>query len=182
MELKAPFLESDRLYLEPLSFKHLSQKYVNWLNDPEVNIYLESGGDYTQKKLEEFLKNVVSKDILFWAILLKTSNKHIGNIKIDPVNLKHGLCEYGIMLGDKSEWGKGFAKEASLAVIDYCFNILNIRKMTLGVVENNVKGVELYKKIGFIIEGVFKDHCFYNNQYCNTLRMALFNKHYTAKR
>lgn len=180
--MKVPVLSSERLMLEPLSLIHLSQEYVNWLNDPEVNVYLDSGGGYTMEKLENFLKEIQDKNILFWAILLKKSHKHIGNIKINPVNLKHGLCEYGILLGDKNEWGKGFAKEASLTVIDYCFNTLNLRKMTLGVVENNVRGVELYKKIGFEVEGVFRNHGFYNNHYCNTLRMALFNESYTPER
>lgn len=176
----APELRSNRLVLEPLSSSHLSQEYVNWLNDPEVNIYLDSDGGYTIEKLEEFLKDVEKKEILFWAIHLNHNHKYIGNIKIDPINLKHGLCEYGILLGDKNEWGKGIAKEASLIVIDYCFNTLNLRKMTLGVVEKNVNAVDLYKKIGFIVEGVFKDHVFYNNQFYTTLRMSLFNKNYTS--
>ena len=178
--MKAPVLSSKRLLLKPLSLSNLSQEYVNWLNDPDVNVYLDSGGDYTIEKLKNFLQEVEDKSILFWAIHLNHNDKHIGNIKIDPVNLKHGLCEYGILLGDKNEWGKGFAKEASLMVIEYCFKTLNLRKMTLGVVENNVNAVELYKKIGFNVEGVFKDHLFYNNQFCTTLRMALFNKNYTT--
>jgi ribosomal-protein-alanine N-acetyltransferase len=179
--MKAPILRSNRLILVPLSMSHLSQEYVNWLNDPEVTFFLDSGGDYTFEKLNNFLEDVENKDILFWGIHLNHDQKHIGNIKIDPVNLKHGLCEYGILLGEKSEWGKGYAKEASLMVIDYCFNVLNLRKMTLGVVEDNENAVTLYKNLGFIIEGVYKDHRFHNNQYWNTLRMALFNKRYKFK-
>ena len=40
------------------------------------------------------------------GIHLKENCKHIGNIKIDPINKKHGTGEYGIMMGDKDEWGK----------------------------------------------------------------------------
>ena len=82
--MKAIELESERLFYEPLSQKHLSFAYVNWLNDVEVNTYLESGGNYTIQLLSDFLKEQEQKDILFWAIHLKDSNKHIGNIKIDP--------------------------------------------------------------------------------------------------
>jgi len=177
--MNAPILESERLLLEPLSINHLSQDYLNWLNDPEVINYLELEKGYTIEQLEKYIQAVYKKNILFWAIIVKQTNKHIGNIKIDPVSVKHGLCEYGILLGDKREWGKGFAKEASLTVIDYCFNTLNLRKMTLGVVENNVNAVVLYKKIGFNIEGVYKDHCFYENKCCNVLRMAMFNANYS---
>lgn len=54
--MRAPELESKRLYYEPLGTTHLSNEYVDWMNDSEVNKYLESGGDYTIEKLEDFLK------------------------------------------------------------------------------------------------------------------------------
>lgn len=174
-----PMLESDRLLCVPLSLVHLSQEYVGWLNNPVIYKYLDTGGNYTIETLRNYLSEAEKKDIFFWAIHLKINNKHIGNIKIDPVNLKHGWGEYGIMMGDMDEWGKGYAFEASSAIIHYCFETLNLRKINLGVIEENVKAVELYKKLGFTIEGVFKDHIIHNGRYLNSLRMALFNLEYT---
>src|SRR5688572_27941667 len=118
--MKAPSLSSERLVFVPVSTVHLSQQYVNWLNDVEVYKYLETGGDYTIIKLEQFLKNVESKEILFWAIHLKSNNRHIGNIKIDPINARHGIGEYGIMIGDREQWRSGYAQEASRRIIEFC--------------------------------------------------------------
>jgi len=100
-------LESERLYYKPLSQEHLSPRYVNWMNDKAVIQYLESGGDYTFDKLREYICQVVKQnEILFWAIHLKATHKHIGNIKIDAISKKHGLGQYSILMGDKEEWGK----------------------------------------------------------------------------
>lgn len=176
--MKAPTLETDRLVLIPLSMDHVSENYVNWMNDPRVIRYLESGGDYTIEKLKAYLTSVVQSEILFWAIHKKSDRKHIGNIKIDPINLKHGLGEYGILMGDRAEWGRGYAKEASKAVIDYCFFKVNLRKITLGVVAENSPAVELYKKLNFRIEGLLKEHQYYEGNLCDILRMALFNTNY----
>lgn len=126
-------------------------KYVSWLNDKNVNKYLESGGDYNLKKLEKYLTHYEKKQILFWAIFIKHKNIHIGNIKIDPIDLKLKSGEYGIMIGDKSEWGKGYAYEASNHIIKYCFNDLKLNQITLGVKKNNIKAIRLYKKLGFNI-------------------------------
>ncbi len=177
--MEAPVLLSDRLELRPLNLSFCKQQYVDWMNDPEVYKYLETRGDYTIEKLRDYLTEIERKNILFWAIVIRESDKHIGNIKIDPIHSIHGLGEYGIMMGEKSEWGKGYAFEASRIVIDYCFESLKLRKINLGVVEDNVTAVKLYKRLGFVIEGLNKNHLVYESQYHNSLRMALFNAKYS---
>jgi len=140
-------LITNRLKLIPLSLYHLSEEYVSWMNDKAVIKHLESGGNYTLELLKEYLKEQEKKQILFWAIHLKSNNKHIGNIKIDPIVSKSG--EYGIMIGDKNTWGKGYAKEASIAVINYCFEQLHLKQITLGVLKENKAALKLYEKVGF---------------------------------
>jgi len=170
--------ESARLYYTKVHMSHCTQSYVDWLNDPEVNLYLETGRtSQTLKDLEDFIKGLQNRsDVVFWAINRKENNKHIGNVKIDSLNKLHQRGEYGIMMGDKSEWGKGYAKEASQAIMDYCFKKFNLRKITLGVVEDNVSAVKLYQNLGYIKEGLYRSHGFYNGKWCNMLRMAKFSE------
>lgn len=171
-------LQSTRLKLEPLSSKFCTQKYVSWLNDLDINKFLETKGGYTLNSLNSYLENIENNNILAWAILIKENNKHIGNIKIDPINHRHGLGEYGILLGDKTEWHKGYAQEASKLVIDYCFKELNLRKINLGVVAKNVGALNLYKELGFCEEAVYKSHGKYDGEYCDVVRMFLFNENF----
>lgn len=176
--MKAPILYTSRLLLKPLSMEYLTKDYVDWLNDEAVYRYLETGSGYNITRLKKYLSEVVKKDIYFWAIHIQENNLHIGNVKIDPISQRHGWAEYGIMLGRKTEWGKGFAKEATLKVIDFCFNELNIRKITLGVVADNLSALTLYKKIGFVQEGLYKKQGYYQSKYCDVIRMALFNPNF----
>ena len=81
--------------------------------------------------------------------------------------------EYGILIGDKLSWGKGFAKEASIRIIKYCFQELKLTMVTLGVIEDNFKAVSLYKKIGFSIYEKNTDIGLYNNKLSNGLRMSI---------
>jgi RimJ/RimL family protein N-acetyltransferase len=169
-------LSSERLVYRPLNSSYCNETYLGWLNDGEVNRYLEIFEPYSMEQLHAYLEGVDKNDqLLFWAIHLQSNNRHIGNIKIDPVNRYHGYGEYGIMMGDRKEWGKGYAFEASKTIINYCFSEEQLRKITLGVVEENVPAVQLYRKLGFETEGVYKNHGLYNGHYCNLLRMAVFN-------
>jgi len=174
---KTPRLESQRLYYEPVSLTHCSEVYLGWLSDPEVNVYLESSHvQYSMKDLVDYVQQMASReDVLFWAIRLKENDKHIGNIKLEGIDMHHRRAEYGILVGDKAEWGKGYAFETSRTVVNYCFKTLSLNKITLGVVENNVRAIEVYKRLGFVTEGVNKHHGYYNGQWCNCIRMAIFN-------
>ena len=175
-------LETNRLILEKLDTKFLSHDYVNWLNDPEVNKYMETKGSYTIHKLKRFLNEVENKNIYFWAILIKETKKHIGNIKIDPINELYGNGEYGILIGDKISWGNGYAKEATKKILDYCFGEeVNLRKITLGVVKENKAAIKLYNSLGFTQEGLYKNHSFHNNKWCDVIRMAIFNDKYVQE-
>lgn len=170
--MKAPELESERLILKPLTLQHLSKTYVSWMNDIDVYRYLETGGNYTYKDLELYLKDQEEKKILFWAIHLKSNNKHIGNIKIDPIDSEINSGEYGIMMGDKTEWGKGYAKEVTLKIIKFCFETINLSQITLGVIENNKSALKLYKNLGFIVEKVNINSGVYQGEVCNSIRMV----------
>jgi ribosomal-protein-alanine N-acetyltransferase len=147
--------------------------YVDWLNTSEVTKYLETAPVSTINLLAKYIQNTVDNNILMWAITIKETGRHIGNIKIDPVNLKHGVAEYGIMIGDIQSWGKGYAKEASSKVIDECFNNLGIRKVCLGYVASNQAAKQLYSSLGFIQEGCFKEHHLKNGVYEDSIRMGL---------
>lgn len=169
-------IETERLKLEPISIKFCSNQYVNWLNDIEVYQYLDTGGNFTLEELASYLNKFAENPVLFWAIIVKETNTHIGNIKIDPINNRNQIGEYGILMGDKKYWGKGFAKEASIAVIRYCFKNVGLRKIVLGVIKENSAAIKLYKSLGFKIEGVYRMHGLYAGKFCDSIRMSLFNE------
>lgn len=174
--MKAVELETERLLLKRLTTDHLSDNYVSWLNDHEVNKYLETRGNYSIEKLKSFLIDQEKKDIFFWAIHLKDSHKHIGNIKIDPINLVDNSGEYGILMGSKENWGKGYAKEASQGIVEFCFKVISLKKINLGVIENNESAVSLYNKLGFEIYQVIQNYGCYNGKDSNLIRMTLLNR------
>lgn len=149
--MSAVLLNSERLIYEPLGVSHLSKRYLGWMNDKEVTKFLDAGGDYTMFKLNDFLKKNQEKKILFWAIKIKKTGLHIGNIKIDPIEKISKIGHYGIMIGDREKWSKGYAFEASETIIDFCFKKLLLSEIILGVQKKNIYALRLYLKLGFKI-------------------------------
>ena len=138
----------------------------NFFSDPPVYDY-------------EHLKwlNNHPKDI---DLIIEYDGEKVGRIRLTNVDYRNQKAEYGIVL--KKEYRrKGIAKTASRLLIDYVFNNLPIRKIYLHVFEDNNAAIGLYKKLGFKVEGVFKEEIFKSGSWKNVLRMALFRDEYIEK-
>ena len=145
-------IEGCRIYLEVLDEEKATQEYCDWLNDPEVNKYLETK-EATIDELKQYIKDKnEDPNCLFLGIFLKENNKHIGNIKLEPIKFDDMRATMGILIGGKDYWGKGMGTEATKLLVDYAFNILDIREVNLGVISENKTAIRVYEKVGFKYE------------------------------
>ncbi|MCK4264801.1 GNAT family N-acetyltransferase [Candidatus Babeliales bacterium] len=145
-----------RIYLRKLRVEDASQEYCNWLNDFEVNRFL-STKKITIKEIKNYLEEQLNKeDALFVGIFDKFNNKHIGNIKLEPIDYKNKIATLGILIGNKNYWGKGIGKEAVKLIIDYSFKVLKLKKIDLSVIIDNQRAIRLYKSVGFKVLNYYK--------------------------
>ena len=173
----APFLESGRLYLRAVTPADVTDDYYHWMNDPEITQYLESRFyPQTKEGIEAFVMSMQgSRDNVFLAMVLKEGDRHIGNIKLGPINWLHRLGEIGLMIGDKNAWGKGYATEAIRLISDYAFQRLNLRKVTAGCYGNNEGSSRAFQRAGFQIEGLRPQHFFCNGHYVDFILLGKLN-------
>ena len=169
----APELESSRLFLKPLNTSFLSEEYLHWMNDKKIVKYMSTGGDYNLKRLNDYLEDLNENPKYFWAIILKQNHKHIGNVKIDPIDFSNKTGEYGIMIGEKTVWGQGIACESSKLALKYCFNELGLKKIFLGVIAENKRAIQSYKNIGFSEEYFKKKFHYLKGEYHDFIRMSI---------
>jgi len=173
-----PFLYGKNIYLRGVRIDDVSGNYYNWMNDYEVNQYLESRFyPWSKEKLLEYVNRINSDpNYVFLAIIQKEDNIHVGNIKLGPINWIHRVADIGIIVGEKSVWGKGYATEAIKLVTDYAFKKLNLHKLTAGCYKENVGSQKAFEKNGYIIEGIRKSHCFLNENYVDIILMGIINE------
>ena len=168
-------LEGDSIYLRDIRLTDVNKNYCKWMNDLEVIQFLESRFEkWTIKKLKNYVNKFKNNpDYLFSAIIFKKDNRYIGNIKLGPINRIHKFADIGIMIGERSFWGKGFATEAIKLMVDYAFNKLNLHKLTAGAYSNNPGSIMAFEKAGFSVEGIRKKHCFYNGDYVDAVLVGI---------
>ena len=170
-----PFITGEKLYLRGLERSDLEGEYFDWLNDREVTKFLESGGfPNTLEKMEEFYRNTaLSNNNVIFAIIDKKKDKHIGNIKLGPINWITRIAPLGIMIGNKESWGKGYGTEAIRLVVHYAFKRLNLHKVIAGAAAIHQASIRAFQKAGFEIEGQAKSQFFLDGDYCDSLYLGL---------
>lgn len=148
-------IDGPRLHLRSVRPSDATERYVGWLNDPEINRYLEVR--FSKQTLEGVKAYVAemaeSRDYAFFAIVLNDGDRHIGNIKIGPINRAHGFADVGIVIGEKDCWGKGYASEAIGLATRYAFETLGLRRLEAGAYAPNAGSAKAFLKAGWHEEG-----------------------------
>jgi len=170
----------NRVYLRTLRITDVNENYLNWFNDSDVTKFLEIRGkdlskDIVRNYIQEGRK---TKSYYMYAICLSKNKRHIGNLKIGPINYKHKVSDLITVIGDKDYWGQGLGAEAIKLGISLAFKKHKIRKLSAGVYSGNIDSIKAYKKAGFIIEGRLKEQFIVDGKYHDRIIIGCFNPDY----
>jgi RimJ/RimL family protein N-acetyltransferase len=177
---KTAFAEGALVILRPLERADLNERYLSWLNDPEVTRYTETGTfPSTAEDLENYYRSVTgSKNDVMLAVVDKKSGRHVGNVKLGPIHWVHRHATFGILIGEKDFWGKGVGLEATQLMVEYGFQRLNLHRIDLGVFAEHDAAVKCYEKAGFKVEGRMREDLFLDGEYKDRLRMGMLRSEY----
>lgn len=150
----------DRVELFALEPKHVTPAYVSWVNDPEVNRFLESRFvQQTEDSVRQFVEAAArDQHGLFWGIRSVALDRHVGNIKLAPIDRHHLRGEVGIMIGDRDAWGLGIGSRALALVSAIADRDLGLRKLTAGCYASNIGSVRAFERAGYTVEAVRPAH------------------------
>ena len=158
MELETP-LRTRRLVLRTLTAADAAERYLGWMRDPETTRYLEARlAEHSLESLRAFIESCnASQDQLLLGISLP-DGQHIGNIKLGPVNASHLNAPVGLLIGERVQWGKGYATEAIAAVTAHAFDEMGLQKLYAGCYASNAGSARAFLKAGWTEEGRSKAH------------------------
>ncbi len=151
-------MKTPKIYLRELSYSDINSDYLTWFRDDAVTSFLEvQGNALTIEMVQEYIDfGKTSGSYAMYAICLRDGEKHIGNLKVGPINHKHKIADLVCVIGDKSYWGKGLASEAIALGNTIAFENYDIRKLHGQIYADNIGSVKAYCKAGWIIEGVIE--------------------------
>jgi diamine N-acetyltransferase len=150
-----------------------------WENDTEVWNVSGTSSPFAKYTLEQYIETCkrdiyTNKQLRLAIELADISAKTIGYIDIfdfEPQNRRAGV---GILIGDKGERRKHYAKESLQLLIKYVFNILQLHQLYCHIHESNQSSVRLFSNEGFRQTGILKDWILNNGEWESVFVMQLF--------
>ena len=162
-----------KVSIRKFNFKDISNK-IKWINDPVNNKYLHYDLPLGQTQTENWYEKNKENSNRFDAVI-EVNNQPIGIIGLVNIDHNKKQGEYYITIGERAFASKGVAYKASLELLNYSFEELNLRKVYLFTEQENIGMQKLANRLGMLQESLILNHSRRNNQLYNAYYYSILN-------
>jgi diamine N-acetyltransferase len=161
-------------------------KFHEWLNDAEVTeglaIYLPLSMIDEEKWYERVVQSEPDQHPLAIDIKDGAAWQLIGNCGLFNLEWTNRSAEFGIFIGDKSCWNKGYGTEALEVLLQHGFDTLNLNRINLRVYASNPRARRSFDKAGFVLEGTMREALFRCGKYVDVYLMSVLRSEWDGRR
>ncbi len=174
-----PMLETERLVLREVTLKD-AQWYYRHFNTREIVEGQEHKGPGSMKVARRevkmyFVDNFKKDTGIRWGLTYKGDGELIGSAGLYLWKKDTRQAETGYDLNPKY-WDRGIMTEAMIAIIGYGFDKMNLNRIEALIAPYNTHSIRLVKRLGFMKEGVLRDHYVYKGRLEDDLLFSLLRR------
>ena len=167
-------LEAKNYILRAMSENDVTETYLSWMHDYEVTRTLDVDGDsQTIDTLKEYVRSHNSEGNYLFGIYTK-EGKQIGTHSFVWSKI-HKIAQIGVMVGDKSYWGKRVPLKTRSRLLDFAFASLGCKKVEASCDSINFPAIYNFVKQGWVKEGVRRAHRIIDNQSVDLILFGMLN-------
>ncbi len=135
---------------------------------------------YSTDSQKAYIENSMkknNKNVYNFAIEDKKTKQYIGSCGINEYDMNQRIATIGLWIS-KDFQNKGYGTDTLQVLCKFIFDELNAFKITLFYFDFNENAAKLYKKIGFVTEGIHRKEQFRYGKYHNRIYMGLFREEF----
>jgi len=163
-----------------ITLRELSREDIpainRWRRDPVVadgvgapNRFI--GLDVDLKWYDEYLTRRGSE--VRCAVCLADSGQLVGMVSLTRIDYLHRNAEYNAMVGERDSQNRGIGTAATRAMVRHGFLDLNLHRIYVSILRDNISSIRMCEKAGFREEGTIREGAYKNGRYHDLLLMGL---------
>ncbi|MGW4801309.1 GNAT family N-acetyltransferase [Nonomuraea sp. NPDC004297] len=179
MFAEKPTLKGTRVTLCPVGPEHVEGLF-ELVSDPEVKRLTGSHGEVSHEHLHRwYATRADHSDRLDLAIM--ADDEYVGEIVLNQLDAANLSCNLRIALIGARAFGRGYGTEAIELVLAHAFTATPLHRIRLGVYTFNERARHVYKKLGFVEEGVERDSLRWDGEWHDAVLMAVLRPEWQAR-
>ena len=178
-----PTLTTTRLSLRRIRDEDVDDFYAVY-SDPKVMRYWSTPPlpnlEAAAKLIREIHAGIERRELLKWAIALRTNDRLIGSVTLFHPDFTHRRVEIGYALAH-AHWRMGYMGETLEAIINFAFADLNMHRIEADVDPRNTASVRTVERLGFQQEGYLRQRWQVNGEIQDALFFGLLEPDWQAR-
>jgi len=162
-------LDAGRVNIRAFNEQDDVELLKRWVADKDGRHFLLSRITAKQSNIDELIKSAHN---IIGVITLKDQTP-IGLLAFLDHDEIQRKAELRKLIGESEFRGKGYAKEATELWIQYGISFLNLKKIYLNTLDTNIRNIRLNEELGFKVEGILRNECYFDGVYHDILKMGL---------
>lgn len=166
--------------LELREIERKDMKIINsWRNNQNIISYLGAPFRFINQDVDEkWFDNYMLTRNSCVRCAIEKDKKIVGLVSLTNIDSLNRSAEFHIMIGDVEYHNKGIGTFATKEILKHAFYNLNLHRVMLTVLENNIRAQRVYEKIGFVKEGFLRQVYFKNGKYENAILYSILSDEY----
>lgn len=175
-------IQGDKIYLTELD-RGNAETIRAWLNDPEVHRFLLVGHVPLTREAEERFYDIQgpASGSYNFEIHVAEDGRYVGHVGLKDVDLIHRTGEIGIVIGDKTSWGRGYGGDAIVACLRFAFLTLGLHSVSIVTDEDHERALALYRRLGFAQTGIDRECIYRQGRFINHVRFDMLEREFRAR-
>ncbi|MCA9837502.1 MAG: GNAT family N-acetyltransferase [Trueperaceae bacterium] len=176
-----PTLRGKTVILRPIGPEDAEAMYAS-LSDKEAMQLTGTKQSFSLEQVQAFCARVPTEEDRYdFAITLPGENRYRGEVVLNDIDWDNRSSNFRIAISGTENREKGYGSEATELVLEFGFKTLNLHRIELEVYDFNPRAQHVYKKHGFIQEGIRRDVLLWEGKFQSAIVMSLLQPDYLAR-
>lgn len=164
--------------LVPLREQDLDQ-VLSWRNAPGVRKNMYNAHEIAVDEHHQWFQRV-SASASDQVFICRHDGRAIGVVNFRDYRRRSNNSDWGFYAAPDASPGTSVRLE--YAALYHAFESMQLHKLNCEVIAYNREVINLHKKTGFVVEGIFRDFHYYDGHYHDVIRFGMLNSEWPLAR